>query len=394
MFATDDIPKDDLMIKIPRNFLVKPAGGYIVGNVVSQVLGDGQTHYGIITAINDDGTYNLHYDDQSTASNVVEEGNFEIGTVECKTTEFLVREMKLGNKSHLAPYINYLNSQPKGQLPSAWSEPGQDLFLKVLGAEQPDDDDEEEEPVVGILPPYDPEPVGRVNEYYESCNNREDFHIHAYMLLLQRGWDDLMIPVFDMMSHGNGHWLNTKVPYSVHDENSPIVVQASRNIKMGEEIFTTYNFCEDCGARKLWYGTPELLRDYGFVERYPQRWVFPNQDAIFDIDLVRNEHTGEAIITDQNPEGQEVRLRWVKNHVLSPRHALFFVEQLERLEEIQNTDLKSKDPNIPQFEWETIVNYVYYLKKAMQMALDQSAPPPPKPPNNNNNNKAAAAASE
>ena len=31
--------------------------------------------------------------------------------------------------------------------------------------------------------------------------------------------------------------------------------------------------CEDCENREETYGTPETLRDYGFVEQYPQRWI-------------------------------------------------------------------------------------------------------------------------
>jgi hypothetical protein len=41
--------------------------------------------------------------------------------------------MKLGNASAYAPYVNYLLSQPHGQLPSHWSDAGKQLLYEVIG---------------------------------------------------------------------------------------------------------------------------------------------------------------------------------------------------------------------------------------------------------------------
>ena len=40
-------------------------------------------------------------------------------------------------------------------------------------------------------------------------------------------------------------------------------------------MFVSFNMCEDCSGRARTYGTFEILRDYGFVEQYPQRCTFP-----------------------------------------------------------------------------------------------------------------------
>jgi len=368
MFSTNVIHKNDLMIKIPRAFLVHPAEGFVVGDIVQKEFG-GLYYPGVISGVNPDGTFRIDYDDGEKEEAAKEE-EIEIVSDECKTVDFLTKEMKLGSKSKLSPYINYLNSQPRGQLPSGWSKAGKKLFLQIVGARPGED--------VGVLPPYEPKPLGHVEAYQEDCNSLDPFDEHAYLLLLQRGWDDLMIPVFDMMSHGNGHWLNTKIPNSVHDVNRPIVVQASRDIQAGEEIFTTYNFCEDCGNRKLWYGTPELLRDYGFVERYPQRWVFPNQDTIFDLDLERNDK-GVPIKTEQHPAGK-VSLKWERGYKLTPENAVFFVDQLERLGRLGETVFKTNvDNEVPEHEWEFLLQFRSSMEAAMQMALENSSPPPPKP---------------
>jgi len=90
-----------------------------------------------------------------------------------------------------------------------------------------------------------------------------------------------MVPVFDIMSHRNGKWLNTK-----HDSvlfGQQVRVFAARDIKAGEQIHTTYNFCTDCGGREDGYGTPEILRDYGFVEQYPQRWTLFDGRISFEL---------------------------------------------------------------------------------------------------------------
>jgi len=175
-----------------------------------------------------------------------------------------------------------------------------------------------------------------------------------------------MIPVFDMMSHGNGRLLNTRIVGSVHDEAKPVTVLASRDIQTGEEIYTTYNQCEDCENRRLWYGTPELLRDYGFVERYPQRWVFEDaddQDAIFDIDKVYN--------ADGSPT-DDLKLTWVEGYQLATKNVPFFTEQLQRLQDLGETLFAAKDPNVPDHEWQCLSEFRGAYVTAIRMALEEA----------------------
>ena len=69
-----------------------------------------------------------------------------------------------------------------------------------------------------------------------------------------------MIPLLDMLSHRNGRYLNTGERYSVHDPNHPVTVYATKTIPKGDEVYSSYDHCRDCGGRKSGYGTAELFR--------------------------------------------------------------------------------------------------------------------------------------
>jgi spermidine synthase len=359
MFTTAEIPEDDILLQIPRGMLVTPIETFDVGDRVT-LFQDDETYMATVSEVYDDGTYQLVHEDGDRSDDATEE-DFDIVSSMCKTTQRLVQELKLGNASHLSAYVNYLNSQPIGQLPSAWSEPGKNLFYEIVsGFFVPNIGSGYQPQQHQLLPPFDP--FYHIKDYREDCNSRDGTSgENAYMLLLQRGWDDLMIPVFDMMSHGNGRWLNTKIPGSVHDPETPVTVQARRKIQKGEEIYTTYNHCEDCEFRRLWYGTPELLRDYGFVEQYPQRWVFDEQDVIFDIDY-----------QDEDPQ-KTLHLQYVEGHVLKDEEDIsFFAEQLQRLRNLGDTMFLHRNTNVPELEWDVLVRFREAYVTALDLLLKQA----------------------
>jgi len=201
----------------------------------------------------------------------------EIENYNCGLVYKLIKEMKKGDDSEYAAYVNYLLEGSRGQLPSMWSADGKELLMKVLGD-------------VSSREMFD------LTDYWvRECNGRmDDFDLNAYMIVNQRcwervGWDGLLIPVYDMISHRNGEFLNTEdngIEYALLNEKS-VKVRASRDILAGEEIYTSYNFCTECVNRREGYGTLDILSDYGFVEEYPQRWIF--RFVEFDLDKVMNE---------------------------------------------------------------------------------------------------------
>ncbi len=102
----------------------------------------------------------------------------------CGTARNLAKQLKLGNESAYAPYVNYLwDTQPPGQLPSAWSDAGQKLFTKVLKRETGG----------GTFPPS--EPLSWIEEdWYDDCDGTADpTDEYAALLVVQRAWDDILI---------------------------------------------------------------------------------------------------------------------------------------------------------------------------------------------------------
>lgn len=264
----------------------------------------------------------------------------------CTTTRNLHREMLLGDESKYAPFVNYLKDQPQGQLPSAWSKESLDLLFKVTGGELYDDSQ--------IIPPSGP--AGwLVDEWVKECNGGDDpYEQHVFLLVIQRGWDDIMLPIFDMINHRNGHWFNTK-SNSVRDNGVDIEIKAKRPIKNGEEIYSSYNECEDCGGRATGYGTPEILRDYGFVEMYPQKWIFHDQSIGFFLDEGRN---------------GELQLKWLDDDEIPGDDQMdFFEDQVFRLSGLLETDLSENNGNVPQNEFDMIVKFTKATVTAMEKLM-------------------------
>ncbi len=208
MFAKDSIPEEELLLRIPRTMVLDSRE---------------------------------------------EEPDIDIMT--CSTVRNLIDQLKLRDDSKYAPYVNYLlDTQPPGSIPSAWSESGKALFTRVL--QGPNGDYPIELPLMS-------DPFPWVQYWHESCNGSNDpLEEYAALIVIQRSWDDLLIPVFDLMSHRNGVWLNT-MHTPVHGDVIDIKVKAKRDIEANEQIYTSYNMCESCGNRVLTYGTPEILREYG-----------------------------------------------------------------------------------------------------------------------------------
>jgi len=216
-------------------------------------------------------------DDDEIDEEEEEEGN---PALNCETVRNLIKEMRKGDASTRAPYVNYLLAEPWSHLPSSWSVEGKKTLGNML-----------KKYTKTPLPPHSFDMW--IDHYWrEVCEGSTDpFEENAALIVVQRSWDDVLIPVYDMLSHRNGKYLNTE-DANVHHLTKPIKVRASRAIEDGEEIYTSYNMCKDCGNRHETYGTPQIFSDYGFVEQYPQRWILG--PAVFDI----NEAEGGGLEVD------------------------------------------------------------------------------------------------
>ena len=167
----------------------------------------------------------------------------------CETIRKLSHEMKLGNSSEYAPYINYLNDQPAGQLPEWWSEEGKELLKTVLGWSQNDN--------VSELPPkYSFHWLDQIHEEWCGFSMDDEITKKAAMLVMQRADDDTLIPAYDSLNHpiGKEHH-NARIEYKRGKGNSHRLY-ASQRIEKGQQLHISYNFCDMCGNRYHSYGTP------------------------------------------------------------------------------------------------------------------------------------------
>jgi len=181
----------------------------------------------------------------------------------CRLARKLMKEIDLGMESEFAPYVEYLSKQKAGQTPATWSKEGKNLLRR-------------------LLPPYH-DGVDWIEIYFknEGCIGRNDPKGElAVSMVLQRGFDLDLIPIWDMVNHNNGK-VNTE--HNSIRNSDRLNVRASKKILTGEEIFGSYDLCVDCGDTGMYWGATEVLRDYGFVEEYPQRWVFYHNFLYFEL---------------------------------------------------------------------------------------------------------------
>jgi len=342
MFTTAPISAKDVLLEIPQKCLITAGFPREGDKVTVDFEGSGEWYSGKIKAVHPGGKYDVDYNDGDKETEVPADRITKIiesGMV-CDTVRNLIKELRLAEDSFYKPYVTDLLAQSTGQLPAAWSKEGKDLLLELLGKD---------------LPPR--EIVGW--SWQEECGGADDpLEKNAAMIQLQRGWDDVLVPVFDMMSHRNGRWLNTENS-NVH-WSKPVFVTASRDIKAGEELYTTYNFCSDCGGRSFGYGTPEILRDYGFVEQFPQRWFFP----AFQEDNI-------AFELDEDDDGNSI-VNWITGKPPTNEAVAFLAEQLERLQQMADDDQFKSAGTVPENEFSVIQWYhksiIFALERALEVA--------------------------
>ena len=148
------------------------------------------------------------------------------------------------------------------------------------------------------------------------------------------------------MNHDNGS-INTEND-SMHKKEGQ-TVRASKDIQAGEQIYASYDKCVECMGIEDLFGTPEILKDYGFVENYPHRYVDDDEDIWFEIHsgadglfVVGHERDGE----DEYPHITNIT-----------ETGLEFLE--DELLRVQNAGerLLNHQGNIPDHEWNTIYQF-------------------------------------
>ena len=285
---------------------------------------------------------------------MVLKGDYDGRTMTCATVRVLVQHLKLKDESKYAPWVNYLlDAKPLGPMPSSWSDSGKALFRRVLGG-------------YGDYPielPLQDDPFPWVDEWSKGCDGSDDpLEEYAALTVVQRTWDEIMIPVLDMLSHRNGNWLN-----SYHTDvfsGDDIYLKAKRDIEAKEQIYTSYNMCDSCGNRYFDYGTAEILRDYGFVEQMPQTWIF---DDFFEFEF------GARIDMDYNEDGEPNGDHLVKEYIFrEPDEEIIdaMEDMIDQIIKVKEEILNVRDEKVLDHEWNTINQFIDALKFALEIIID------------------------
>lgn len=167
----------------------------------------------------------------------------------------------------------------------------------------------------------------------------------------QRSWHDILIPVYDLSNHGNGRLHNTDCDQI--EGAKWIQVRAKGTIQEGDEVRNSYNVYPDSGDLYDWYATNELFRDYGFVQAFPQRWVFHLTTVAFELDV---------------DEGGELRVSWL--HERPDGDGLRFAAQsFEQLVRFGQNHLESRPSKMPKNEWSALKSFHDALVVALTAAL-------------------------
>lgn len=185
---------------------------------------------------------------------VLMEENVLQAEINCDLVHRLANELSLlannQTDTETNPYIRYLASRKRHQIPSDFTEFGKEVLMDLLSYDASTE-----------LPPS--EPFSWLDEdWYDACQGdvKDDTAKQAAMLYVQLQYNDMMIPAYDFYRHRNGpKYYNTFAVRDVNDKNG-MRVHALRDINVGEELHQSINQCHDCHESYSMYGAPGKWR--------------------------------------------------------------------------------------------------------------------------------------
>jgi spermidine synthase len=267
----------------------------------------------------------------------------------CELTQTVIAEMKLGEDSEFAPYLNYLKEKDLSMIPVMWSEPGKEL-MRLIGDGSGD---------LIPLPPLGA--VDWVDTFVDTgCIDKDDeFERRIAILVFSRAMgsvETVLVPVLDMINHSNKEEERNVESTSVITDTF-VHLKAFTEIKAGAQLFLSYNNCVDCKDKDL--GTAEILRAHGFLESFPQTWNFGHVAVV--VDEVEDDN-GKTIIQARHvgklPNEQSV---------------MFLTDHMKGLQDFLHGDAMIAAPGlVPEKELETIHLYHDALLKALSGAVKQT----------------------
>jgi len=169
----------------------------------------------------------------------------------------------------------------------------------------------------------------------------------------------MIVSFTDMTNHHNRKMNMKHVfnPYKKNINETGYEIATARAIKNGEHLYISYNRCNICTAYYDWFGTPEIFLSFGFVEQYPQRWLFDLAGVKFDLDI--NNTTGSEVVTFLVPP--------------SKKGIDLLRRELERLDAFSEHRTMNTMV-IPENEWSLLWDYYDALHNALSRAVVSDVP--------------------
>jgi len=319
----------------------------------------------------------------------------------CYLTWNLVRAYKAvqqGESNPFEPYVRYIFGDPvsdkednkrMSHLPSAWSGEGKKILARILGKELASTFLSESGSSLtnvdftrtcrSMLLQNEGHPDLDF-EWDEKDDDDEKYRLFrdAWYAVVSRSWNEVMIPVYDIINHRNGHWHNVDQASSVHlikdqPADKPLVVVTLRDVAAGEPLHISYNECLDfdCHGLEGVYVLPYILKDYGFVEQYPRRWR---------LDIGENDEDHVLFEIDQVEPGNDDKLKvnWISS---SPDPKTLTLDQMSlvrgnflRQRDLREEIQKGVELLESAHERETILEFHQALITALQMLMEYSDP--------------------
>ena len=189
--------------------------------------------------------------------------------------------------------------------------------------------------------------IGEENEEYLT-KLKDDQKLQfekAYAIALTRSWDEKFVPVLDMFNH---HPLpNIEVVEDEEEENTETIsIYAATDIRRGDQLYTDYRE----RSEGFTHHVSTLLRDFGFVEDYPQQWEIPTPEKRSNIE---ENHIPAKIKFDvvrvENEGGEQYGIHWIRPEtpLVHPVAADHLKKELARIMDGDKPDQPSARRRMP-----------------------------------------------
>ncbi len=267
---------------------------------------------------------------------------------------------KTGNASNFAPYIDYLQvSEETPSIPSTWSSVAKNLLKTIQG------------------PELDPQDMTDLS-FFEACVEDEKDPIYeadklgletAFTIALTRAWDEKFVPVLDMFNHHPRSNIVTKTMREEEGAPKMIVVFAKYDIDKGYELFTSYRE----RSRDSSHSVSTLLKEFGFVEDYPQRWVLPTPQKRSN--NIQNEVPPEIefdVWKTGTQSSDRFEVHWINpsEPPTNPVAIDHLKKELTRIHEMNALVEKTAETLVSESERENIVDYYESLIIAYKSVIE------------------------